>query len=271
MKSFSWMIDSGGNVIQKHEKPNVDSLTADVAVLEREQVNITTPPLDYFTNPSLTGPTPITVENNRIFGHLGLWNVKHRGFHEDIFMPRSQTNYQHFLTAAVETVEGVTLPVGVLTMDTGHAADYLNADAAAAHYDNTGTAYAFVNCGEDSFGVWVSGAVLPGITDRQKALLRLPLSGDWRRVNNNLELVAALAVNAPGFEVPRVSGRVEDGENFSLVAAGMLPVEEAPIVSPTVETSLTKLSCFHNQLRADTLAASVRYSNVVSFGKKLGK
>jgi hypothetical protein len=49
------------------------------------------------------------------------------------------------------------------------------------------------------------------------------LSGDWRRIGGNLELVAALAVNVPGFPVPRPRGLVASGSMQSLVAAGMLP------------------------------------------------
>ena len=53
-----------------------------------------------------------------------------------------------------------------------------------------------------------------------------PLSGDWRRIGGNLEMVAALHVNTAGFPIPRMlaaslEGR-EDEEMLSLVAAGSL-------------------------------------------------
>ncbi|MGZ7310528.1 hypothetical protein ACXWQL_09385, partial [Streptococcus pyogenes] len=45
-----------------------------------------------------------------------------------------------------------------------------------------------------------------------------PLSGDWRRVGNSLELVAALSVSTPGFPVRREY--VADGQALALCASG---------------------------------------------------
>jgi len=49
------------------------------------------------------------------------------------------------------------------------------------------------------------------------------LSGDWRRFGGKLRLVAMLAVNVPGFPVPRLRTSVADGVQVGLTAAGMLP------------------------------------------------
>jgi hypothetical protein len=90
-----------------------------------------------------------------------------------------------------------------------------NALAAASHYDHTGTVAADVRAGEDEHGIWVAGALRPTLTDEQIRTFRAaPLSGDWRRIGGRLELVAALAVNTPGFPVPRTRARV-------LVASGV--------------------------------------------------
>ncbi|MGZ7296324.1 hypothetical protein ACXWQK_08760, partial [Streptococcus pyogenes] len=52
-----------------------------------------------------------------------------------------------------------------------------------------------------------SGSSPPGRAQRQGLTIReaatAPLSGDWRRVGNSLELVAALSVSTPGFPVRR--------------------------------------------------------------------
>jgi hypothetical protein len=66
-----------------------------------------------------------------------------------------------------------------------------------------------------------------------RALRASPISGDWRKVDGNLELVAALAVNVPGFPViPRPQGMVASGGLTSLVATGIVleqpHVDEAP-------------------------------------------
>jgi hypothetical protein len=93
-----------------------------------------------------------------------------------------------------------------------------------AHYEHTGRAIADVNAGEDAYGIWVAGALRPGATDDQvRALRGAPLSGDWRKIGSSgLELVAALAVNVPGFPIPRPQGLAAGGAMQALVAAGML-------------------------------------------------
>jgi hypothetical protein len=97
-----------------------------------------------------------------------------------------------------------------------------NALAAASHYDNTGTVAADVRAGEDEYGIWVAGALRSTLTDEQIREFRAaPLSGDWRRIGGRLELVAALAVNTPGFPVPRTRARVlvASGHQQSVIAA----------------------------------------------------
>jgi hypothetical protein len=133
---------------------------------------------------------------------------------------------------------------GVITLGTLHAGQKLNGKAALSHYENTGAAVADVAAGEDIHGIWISGALRPTVTEKEMRELRgAALSGDWRRINGNLELVAALAVNTPGFPVIRASAFVaEDGEQMSLVAAGALVAEvEEPaelLEEPEVEETV---------------------------------
>ncbi|MET0351214.1 MAG: hypothetical protein ABW067_15590, partial [Rhizobacter sp.] len=72
--------------------------------------------------------------------------------------------------------------------------------------------------------IWVSGAVTSQDETKLAELRRSPLSGDWRNIGGRLELVAALAVNTPGFPVPRA--RTKAGKSLALVAAGALHSEE---------------------------------------------
>ena len=74
----------------------------------------------------------------------------------------------------------------------------------------------------------MAGAVRPGTTpDQIRALRAAPLSGDWRTIGGNLELVGALAVNVPGFPVPRPAGRIDSDEMVTLVAAGVVAPDVA--------------------------------------------
>jgi hypothetical protein len=186
----------------------------------------TKPPLEWFEDPHLTGPSPIVVtEDGRVFGHLAAWGQCHIGFGQDncTIAPASPTNYAYYRVGAVLT-DGGEVPVGHITMGTGHADGRLTAAAAAAHYDNTGSVVADVAAGEDEFGVWVAGWMRPSATEQQRYELRAAtLSGDWRWIGTGMELVAALAVNVPGFPIPRVELAASGGRQVSLVASGVVP------------------------------------------------
>lgn len=175
-----------------------------------------------FTDPQLTEPTPVQMDpdTGRIFGHLACFGTCHRSIQSQCVMaPRSRSNYAHFHTSPpVRLNNGTTLPVGRLTVGTGHAPDTMPGHPAQAHYDNTGTCFALVRAGEDEHGIWVSGVAAPWATAEQIEMgLSSPLSGDWRDFGQGLELIAALAVNTPGFAVRGRDGA--DGRPAALVAA----------------------------------------------------
>lgn len=184
------------------------------------------PPAAWFQDPKLTKKTKLTVdEDGRVYGHLAAWNECHRDvtMRECVLAPKSEQGYAPFHLGAVYTAEGDLIEVGKIVQDTRHAHIGLGYTAAALHYDNTGDEIAVVRAGEDEFGIWVAGAVVPEATRKKVAKLRRsPLSGDWRRENGSLELTAALAVNAPAFPVYSM----ENDERLALVAAGSVWVED---------------------------------------------
>jgi hypothetical protein len=187
------------------------------------------PPKAWFTDPRLDRLTPLTVtDEGRVFGHLAGWDTCHIGFDGVcIAPPTSLAHYAYFLTGEVVT-DGGRVPVGNITMGGGHAAQNLRARPAAAHYDSTSVAVGDVTVGEDDHGIWFSGWIRPDVKDEVIAELQASggLSGDWRDVAGHMELIAALAVNVPGFPIPRVAASVENGKQLSLVAAGMVYADQ---------------------------------------------
>jgi DNA-binding ferritin-like protein len=178
-----------------------------------------TPPKSWFENPKLTGPTPLTVTDGRVFGHIAAWHVDHIGLSFGTKPPRSKSGYSYFHTGVCRTEEGEDVPVGQLTLAGGHAPLEASAKSAAKHYDDTASAFADVHAGEDSFGIWVSGSLRPEVTPHQVRAIRASApSGDWRPIQGALELVAVCQVNVPGFPIARA--RVASGEVMALVAAG---------------------------------------------------
>ena len=177
------------------------------------------PPKTWFNDPLLKRETPLTVdENGQVFGHIATWVTDHIGNY-GVRPPRSRSNYAYFHTGLVRTDDSTDVAVGQLTLAGGHAALDKSAHEAVAHYDDTSSAIADVHAGEDAYGIWVAGALRPGVTAEQVRVLRASSpSGDWRPINGKLELVAVLHVNVPGFPIARAC--VASGSVTALVAAG---------------------------------------------------
>lgn len=189
-----------------------------------------TAPAAWFKDPEFESLTPLTVDpEGRVFGHVAGWETCHlsvKGMDGGCTAPpHSATNYSYFAIGQVLTEEG-PVSVGNITIGGGHAGGRLNPREAAAHYDSTSMVGADVAIGEDAFGIWVAGWVRPGVDDNTVTALRASkVSGDWRRMRDgSFELIAALAVNSPGFPAPRLSA--SNGVQISLVAAGYVPAAE---------------------------------------------
>lgn len=189
--------------------------------------------------------TPVTIDDDgNVFGHIAGWATCHQAFSDVcVTPPRSQQGYALFHTGAVRLNDGTDLPIGKLTVGAGHAnPNGLGVRGATAHYDNSAVAVAMVRATEDRFGIQVSGRIIPGTpVERVEELRRSPISGDWRTYKGNLELVAALGVNSPGFPIPRTLVASVEGRQVSLVAAGYVPrdlSEEAEALAARIHAPL---------------------------------
>lgn len=189
------------------------------------------PPADWFTDPTLDGPTALTIDDDgKVAGHLALWSTCHRGFGNDcVTPPQDATDYAEFHdNARVMLDTGELLGVGCLTVDVSHADIRASAEEAKRHYDHSGTTVAQVRAGQDEHGVWLAGAVVPWATPAQiEKLRRLSLSGDWRPKGGSYFLIAAQAVPVPGFPI---RAKVASGIQVSLTTIG--PANEPePVVA----------------------------------------
>lgn len=189
-------------------------------------------PAAWFEDPQLPRPTRLRVEEDgRVYGHVAAWNSCHRGIgNACILPPRSASGYAQFRTGTTLTADGILRKVGHLTYGGPHADLTASAADAVGHYADAGTSYAYVNAGEDAWGIWVAGVMAPGTGELEAQQLRAhPLSGDWRRIDGSLELVAALAVNTPGYPVPEPQyALTASGEQTVLVAAGIVEEDFDP-------------------------------------------
>lgn len=224
------------------------------------------PPADWFANPNLNAPTPLTVsDDGRVFGHIAAWHVNHIGMTAGTKPPRSKSKYAYFHTGVVRANDGKDYPVGQLTLAGGHASLEASAMDAARHYDDTGSAIADVRAGEDAFGIWVAGGLRPSATPEQIRALRASApSGDWRPINGALELVAVCQVNVPGFPIARAY--VASGQVHALVAAGaqVLAKMKSDPVTELAQRVASLEAKEASELSAKAEAAKAKFASIKS-------
>lgn len=229
--SFIMQTVPGEQRVEVRREPALRVVTASVAIP-------TDPPLAFFEHhgmtPEETGSISID-DDGRIYGYVAEWDRCHVGFEGACLPPpRSNTDYAYFRHGSVKPCDAdcAPIPTGVIFTGTDHPSTdpSVTLQAAYAHYANTGSAVADVVTGEDEFGIWFSGALRPGVTPEQVREIRgSSISGDWRPAGGGLELAAALAVNAPGFPVPRARAAVAASgavEVQAMVAVGAIPADE---------------------------------------------
>ena len=191
------------------------------------------PPKDWFFQPEPDGKFPLTVmEDGRIMGHLATWDQCHQGFaNECVLAKPSRTEYALFHVGAIKTKEGEDVNVGrIVVGEGGHASIAYGAVDTNKFYDKTSMVGAFVRAVDGKYGIWLSGAVRSDCpAERVRDMLANPPSGDWRRHDGWLELIAALSVPVPGFPVPRyeyaLAASADSVEIDALVATGYFEVE----------------------------------------------
>jgi hypothetical protein len=218
------------------------------------------PPVEWFDEPRdepEIGAITIT-DDGRMFGYLAPKHVAHRGIRDKrVTVPMGNVDYGIWMNRTTIADDGrggfTRLATGPITMDCGHASTSPRVVGAARreHYDNSCSVVATVRVGENSRGVWIAGAVLPGVTpDQIRRMMACQLSGDWgphREKPGKRELAGALLVPVPGFP-KRTSG-------FMSMKAGQLdhvavPVRFGRVVEPQTMS-------FGADAAAERIAASI--------------
>lgn len=206
--------EAGGR--KRHALLASGGLPAPIMTLVASAEERTVYPAEWFDDPKFEAITPmhIDMETGRVYGHLAQWGVCHIGVAGTCVKPEHSSNgYAYYRRGVVDTDRGEQR-VANLTQGIGHADPRMRASAATAHYDDIDAAWAYVNIGEDKFGIWYAGVVTPWASEETIAKVRGigSVSGDWRRIGAGLELVAAVSVNTPGYPILSLaaSGGIQD-------------------------------------------------------------
>jgi len=163
----------------------------------------------HFTDPMLPAVTKPHLEDGRFVGHGAQWGTCHLAFDGCVTPPNTETAYEIARWKEINDVSGVPVykhPEGDI-----HAPLHLTLEETRAWYEKECTLEGLAEVGDDGFGIWVSGSASPELDG-------LFLSGDWRLVDGNLELMAFLACERPAFPLALVASDVQT----ALVAAGMV-------------------------------------------------
>lgn len=180
-----------------------------------------------------------------VSGHLFPWEACHAAVKDYCAKPyRSQSGYAEFHQSHVRLDNGEKLRVGRLTVGGGHGPVGEGMGPALEHYDNVTTCWALVRATEGEHGLWVSGMVnkqAPENMVRQAATA--PHSAHWERVAGYPELIAAHAVNTPGF--PLIQKKADRQGDLALVASLFPPRQrrtsyETSILRDAVKSALAE-------------------------------
>lgn len=267
---------------REDEDDDMSTVTASAGTSWAEQVAAgvpVNPPARWFTNPQMTGLTKVRItDDGRVYGHVADWNRPHISFNgQPVYAPRCPNGgaYPRFHRQPIRTAEGERINTGPLT-SAGHAETTrgITPAAAMAHYDDPRFVVANVVTGEDEFGIWVAGALRPGVEAWQVAFAdTYSFSGDWR----NGEMVAACTVSVEGFFVEnddtvvalaasagaptpptaQVRYRVEAGETTALVAAGVVTPTRSKNAGISRVLSVTETGFEQLSRKIETLPAEV--------------
>lgn len=198
----------------------------DVEVVTASAYTITIPdlpPVEWFREPEdepEIGAITVT-EDGRFYGYLAPRQVAHRGIrNKRVTVPTGNVDYGIWMNRATIVDDGrggfAKIATGPITMDCGHAPLGPKGSARREHYDNACSVVATACVGENSRGVWISGALIPGVNADQVArMMACQLSGDWgphRERPGKRELAAALLVPVPGFPTAQRSFTIQGGE-----------------------------------------------------------
>lgn len=212
------------------------------------------PSREWFRNPQLTVPLgTVVTDDGRVYGHLAHWEDCHIGYEDVCVAPPREENHPYFMTGEVVCADGSRVSVGQVTVGIGHAPSHYRAARAAEHYDDTSAVVADVAVGNDEIGIWMAGAIRPHAESKRVYDLRASgrVSGDWRRVGNQLRLVGVLGVNVGGFLAPNLTVRVASGVQTALIAAGIPRVGPPPVTEDDLDRRALRLMM-------DRVAARVR-------------
>lgn len=245
-----------------------EAITAAVATAHKR------PPAEWFDNPNLTGPTPLTIEaSGRVFGHIAPWDMPgkqkacHVGYSDRcVCAPPSPDGEYPYMKSGGTTLcaDGSKVDTCIIAYLGGHPDDDGSQPwtTIKAAYDDPGNAGLIVNIGEDKHGVWIAGMVAPTRSPAEVDVMRVcGVSGHWRaRIQGDpkrgARLIGACCVLSEGFPKQVITAAIgSDAELPAVASAPVAVYDEDGLVALTASTGTAVLAAAHEPADRGTVQA----------------
>lgn len=160
----------------------------------------------------------------------------------------SPTRYAAFMQQDIVLDDGSILRVGVIGNTHGHASPWVDYQKAQAHYADPTAQMIVCRAGDDERGGWIAGAVIPGLTYGDVALIRrCGLSGDWRPMPDAWWRDHGITAAA-----------VEEAEGYDCIGPTLVTRPALPLVKAFSETPGTRAAAILGGAAGVQLAAPRR-------------
>ncbi|MFF1965454.1 phage minor head protein [Streptomyces sp. NPDC058232] len=184
-------------------------------------------PVSWFHEPTAAELPPgsggVHYADGRIYGWVAQAGEPHAGFPGRNLTVESlgRLDLTHFLRAKFQLDDGSTVRAGAFTMNAPHHRDGAECESAACQFDDSRTVAGIITVGQNSGGLWFSGAAGPWLSDWDRTVfqgcqpsyhMKQGKGGQW-------QLRAVLSVPVPGHSSPLLATAVTERSNLALAAS----------------------------------------------------
>ncbi|MEV5677058.1 ADP-ribosyltransferase [Streptomyces sp. NPDC052179] len=230
-----WMDDDGNLDDDEDEDDGEETAAMKELVASAWTAMKALPPMPaaWFHEPTAAELPPgsggVHYEDGRVFGWVAQTGEPHAGYPGRNLTVDSlgRLDLTHFLRARFDLDDGSTVRAGAFTMNVPHHRDGAECESAACQFDDSRTVAGIVTVGQNSGGLWFSGAAAPWLAEWDRRVfagcqpsyhMKQGAGGRW-------QLRAVLTVPVPGHSSPLLAAAVTERSNLALAASAAV-VEE---------------------------------------------
>jgi 2'-5' RNA ligase len=200
-------------------------------------------PADWFREPTPEELPPgsggVHYADGRVYGWVAQAGVPHAVHGKKVQIEKlGRLDLSHFLRAKFPLDDGSEIAVGTITMNVGHHRDGWQCETAACQFDDSGTVAGIVTVGQNSRGLWFSGAAAPWLSEWDLSVFRScqPSYHMTQGPGGQWQLRAVLSVPVPAHSSPLKAAAhlaataVVERSNLALTATASALLDEPDFI-----------------------------------------